>query len=80
MMAAIDPRSIAAERAGEAYVSPVRIAVTADGRLVTDDDPDAVAILVGAGGSLPWSVAEAYGLVAKPAEQPPKRPPKRETT
>lgn len=66
-MARIDPAAVAQVRAGEAYVSPVRIAITADGALVTDDDPAAVAILVGAGGSLPWSVAEAYGLVVADA-------------
>lgn len=50
-------------RAGPAYRSPVRLAVTADGELVEDTDPRAAFLLVGAGGEIPWDLAARYGLV-----------------
>ena len=55
---------------GEAYVSPVRLCLTADERVVEDTDPDAVILLVPKGGTLPKAVAEKYGLVGEPTPHP----------
>jgi hypothetical protein len=51
------------ELAGGQWISPRRLCVTADGRIVTEDDPAAAFLLVGAGGSLPMAEAERYGLL-----------------
>ncbi len=64
---------------GAQWVSPERICVSADDEVVACDDTRAVRLLVGAGGSIPVSEAEQYGLVAHDeplvadasAEQPP---------
>lgn len=53
------------------YVSPARICVTADGELVSADDPRGVRLLVGEGGTLPRSEAERYGLIASQKAQEP---------
>lgn len=52
---------------GAEYVSDVRICLTADGRLTTEDDPAAVRLLVAAGSSIPVAEARKYGLIAEPS-------------
>ena len=49
---------------GGMYVSPVRLCVTADGELCDENDPRAVRLLVGQGGSIPAREAAQYGLIA----------------
>jgi hypothetical protein len=63
---ALNINSLRREADGAMYVSPARICVTADGKLVSQDDPAAVRLLVGEGGSLPVAIAELYGLVGEP--------------
>lgn len=45
------------------YISDVRLFVTADGELCTEDDPNAATLLVGEGSTLPADVAAQYGLI-----------------
>ena len=47
------------------FISAARLCLTADNQLVQADDPRAVRLLVGEGGSLPLDVAERYGLVVR---------------
>jgi len=67
---ALNINSLRRDAEGAMYVSPARICVTEDGTLVSQDDPAAVRLLVGEGGSLPVTVAELYGLVGKPETAP----------
>ena len=58
------------EAQGAMWVSPARVCLTAEGRLVNCEDVTAVKLLVGEGGSLPVAEAERYGLVAHPVADP----------
>jgi hypothetical protein len=49
---------------GAMYVSDERLCVSAAGELVAEDDPKAVRLLVGKGGSIPAREAAQYGLIA----------------
>ena len=57
---------------GGVYVSPERICRTADGELVSEDDPRAAFLVVGRGGSLPRAEAEMYGLIGREDGSAPK--------
>lgn len=53
---------------GAFWRSPERLCVTADGRVTSEDDPEAVSLLVGKGSQLPIAMARRYGLVSEPGE------------
>lgn len=53
---------------GAFWKSPDRLCVTADGRVTSEDDPEAESLLVAKGGQLPIAVARRYGLVSDPGE------------
>jgi len=59
---------------GGMYVSPERICVTADGVICDEQDPRAVRLLVGKGGSIPATEAARYGLIADAAPEAPEHP------
>lgn len=67
---ALDIATLRRERDGAFYVSPARICLTAGDELTGEDDPLAVRLLVGAGGSIPAAVAEHYGLIGAPSTEP----------
>ena len=50
-------------------VAESRVAVTADGRLVADTDPDAVSLVAGVGGVIP-DIYDALSLPDPPAPKP----------
>lgn len=62
----IDEVKRAAE--GTMWTSPERLCVTADGRVTSQDDPEAVRLLVAKGGQIPADEARKYGLVIEPGE------------
>jgi len=64
------------EIAGGQWISPRRLCVTSDGRIVTEDDPAAAFLLVGAGGSLPMAEAERYGLLREEGRAESEEPPR----
>jgi hypothetical protein len=52
------------------------LCLTADGEVVSQDDPRAVRLLVGVGGTIPASEAARYGLIAEPKKASPAPNPK----
>lgn len=54
-------------REGEWFVSDRALHLTADGKVVEEDDPDGKTVLVGKGGRLSMAEAEKYGLAGKKA-------------
>lgn len=53
---------------GGEYRSDIRLCVTADDEITTEDDPRAVRLLVGVNGTIPLKLAEHYGLIGEPAK------------
>lgn len=51
------------------YVSPRRLYLDRDGKVVEADDPARVQLLVKAGGTLPEDEAQRYGLIEAPEEK-----------
>lgn len=54
-----------------AYVADRRLYLDKDGKVVEDDDPAKVSLLVGAGGTLPEEQARALGLLDEKAKSEP---------
>ena len=65
---ALDISTLRKAAEGAMYVSDERLYVSADGRVVGGDDPAAVRLLVGKGGSIPATDAATYGLIADASE------------
>ncbi|MDR7534656.1 MAG: hypothetical protein QN162_15150 [Armatimonadota bacterium] len=55
--------TIRLRKEGSYWVSPARLYLTADGRVVPEGDPDAAYLLVPEGGVLSLEDAERYGLL-----------------
>lgn len=64
----IDELKRAAE--GNMWTSPERLLVTADGEVVSNDDPRGVRLLVGKNCQIPKDEARKYGLLLEPGEEP----------
>lgn len=67
--------TIRLRKEGAHWVSPARLYLTADGRVVGEGDPEAAYLLVPEGGVLTDEEAERYGLTGMPEEklrEPPK--------
>lgn len=57
------------ERTNGMYISPERLYLDKDGKVVKADDPNRVSLLVGKGGSIPQADADRYGLTGT-ADEP----------
>ena len=66
-MAIYEPSNLAKPIVGGVYTSDKRLALTADGRICDDTDPEADTLLVGEGGTIPADEARSLGLITKRA-------------